>query len=284
MIYRYTRTGDRHIRRGAFCDDALAAVQYGDCAAMFLADGCSSSLFGGDAARRITERLADMVRYPRSVLRTDVPITPGDLIRFFVHPDNNEAGTCLLFREIEKEVRAMRALYRCEANQLCCTLIAAFARYHPDSGKNSAAVLAVGDGFVAAGDRESGRIVLVSKGENIDDHPNRTYFCTSQNAIEHVRAYYVNNFDELLLSSDGVTHTVDIECPDELTRLMRQIALAADITDTRFSKGMDRLLSAFMRVDPYTRDLEDDCGVVYYSTDKKTLKQAVKNKHFSGGG
>lgn len=279
MIYRYTRTGDRHIRRGTLCDDAVAAVQYGDCAAMFLSDGCSSSLFGGDAARHITQRLAAMIRHPRIVSEKDDPITAGDMIRFFAEPGNIEAGVSLLFREIEKEVQAMRVLYRCERNHICCTLIAAFVRYFPDSDINSAVVLTVGDGFVAANRRRRGGAVLISRGENIDHDPNRTYFCTSQNAAEHVCAYYVNNFDELLLSSDGIIHTVDIERPDELTRLMRQTSLAAGITDTGFSKGMDRMLTTFTCIDPDTRDLEDDCSAVYYSTGKNIRKKAKKTKH-----
>ena len=233
MIYRYTRTGDRHIRRGTLCDDAVAAVQYGDCAAMFLSDGCSSSLFGGDAARHITQRLAAMIRHPRIVSEKDDPITAGDMIRFFFF----------------------------------------------DSDINSAVVLTVGDGFVAANRRRRGGAVLISRGENIDHDPNRTYFCTSQNAAEHVCAYYVNNFDELLLSSDGIIHTVDIERPDELTRLMRQTSLAAGITDTGFSKGMDRMLTTFTCIDPDTRDLEDDCSAVYYSTGKNIRKKAKKTKH-----
>ena len=277
MTYRYTRTGDRHIRQGVPCDDAAAAVQDGSCTAMFTADGCSSSLFGGESARRITERLADMIRNPHSVLRADTPITSEDLIRYFIDPDNNDDGIRLLFTEIEKEAQAMCRLYQCQRNHICCTLIAAFVQYDPDSSSNSAAVFTVGDGFVAAYNRRHGSTVLISQGENIDGNLNRTYFCTSQDASAHVHAYYVDNFDGLLLSSDGITHAVDIGDPDELAQLMEHTSLAAGITDARFSAGMDRMLSACIRERPGARDLEDDCSAVYYSTDKKLIRRAIKN-------
>ena len=276
MIYQFTRTGDRHILRRAPCDDSVAAVQFGNYSALILSDGCSSSPFGGDSSRRITNRLADLIRRPNSFLSSDTIFSGEDFIRYCMNPENAEACLWLLFGELDKEAQAMCRLFHCRRKDLCCTLAVAFVEFHPDRINNSAVVITVGDGFVAAHSRKYKDVTLISRGENRCNNPNMTYFCTSENASDNAHIYYIDDFDELLLSSDGITHVTDIDSQCELNRLMSDIASSVGVTDIRFSNEMNRILSDYVQMYTSERNLDDDCGIIYYSTDKKSIRRLNK--------
>lgn len=273
MIFKYTRCGDRHIHRSVPCDDSVAAVKFGKYSALVLSDGCSSSVFGGDSARRITNRIIDKIKFPASFLGSDTDITGEDIIRFCLQPDNAGETVRLLLNELDKEVIVMCDLYQCQRKDVCCTLIIAFIGYDPKSGNNTATVITIGDGFVVACSRKHKGVTLISRGENRNNHPNMTYFCTSENAVDHAHIYRVNAFDELMISSDGVTHAIDIDDSDELSQLLHAASSGPGITDADFSEKMDRLLNEYVWLYPIDRDLNDDCGVIYYTTDKRSIRR-----------
>lgn len=276
MIWKYTRCGDRHIHRNAPCDDSVAAVKLGNYSALVLSDGCSGSTFGGVSAHRITNRIIDKIRLPATFLNSDTDITGEDFIRYCLNPDNIEKTVRLLLKELNEEAIAMCRLYQCQRKDICCTLIVAFVEYHPESRNNTAMVISIGDGFVTARSRKHKNATLISRGENRNNQPNMTYFCTSENAIDHTHIYYIKVFDELMISSDGITHAVDIDNSAELSHLLNAASSGSGITDADFSEKMNRLLSEYVWFRPISRDLNDDCGVIYYTTNNKSIRRLIK--------
>lgn len=268
MIFTYTRTGDRHINRLDPCDDSVRAVQYGNYSLLFLSDGCGSSRYSSEAAHRITKRLADYFTHPIRLSDSDDSCVE-DLLRYCVSQNNEQEFLRFIIDEIIDETEEMCQLYQCGRSDLCCTLISTLIEYNPKTGKNTAVTITVGDGFVATYHKKSKTTSLVSRGENKDNNPNMTYFCTSFNAIEHANVYRIENFDSLLISSDGITHVVNIDNPDEMHRFMHSVSKSAIISDAMFAEKMNRLLSTYVKDSSFTKDLEDDCSIVYYSTDKK---------------
>ena len=263
MIRTYTRTGDRHAARRLQCDDAVRAVSIGDYSLLVLCDGCSGSAHSSEAARRITCRLADCIQYPETYLDREEATSPEDLLSYCITQGNEEAFMWLILKQIDAEVVTMRELYGCSRRELCCTLIAALVKH--TGGGNTAVILTVGDGFTAVYNKETKAATLVSRGENIDGNPNLTYFCTSADAADNALVYRVERFDALLISSDGMTHAVDIDDQNELDSLMIGAERLKAATDTQFYSKMNMLLTAF--VEHFDgRDLNDDCGAVYYTT------------------
>ena len=240
---------------------------------LLLCDGCGSSKYSLEAAHRITNRLADCVSYPERLINVDNSFDTEDFLHYCASPNNEEAFMWLFINEIRREVKELCALYQCRQSELCCTLIAVLIEYDPKTSKNSAVVITIGDGFVATYHRKSKLTSLVSRGENRENNPNMTYFCTSADAINHTKIYRIEDFDALLISSDGITHLVDIDSIHELKGFMCKVAESVAQTDTRFTEEMNRLLNSYIEQSPHLLDLEDDCSVVYYSTDKQANRR-----------
>lgn len=268
MIFTYTRTGDRHINRRDPCDDAVRAVQHGNYSLLLLCDGCGSAKYSSEAANRITKRLADYFTHKNSLLYYDYSCVE-DLLCYCVSQNNEQEFLRLVIEEIIDETEVMCQLYQCRRSDLCCTLISTLIEHNPKTGKNTAVTITVGDGFVATYHKKSKTTSLISRGENKDNNPNMTYFCTSFNTIEHANVYRIDNFDTLLISSDGITHVVNIDNPDEIHRFMHSVSKSAIVSDAMFSEKMNCLLSTYVHNSAFTKHLEDDCSIVFYSTDKK---------------
>lgn len=276
MILTYTRTGNRHLRCQSPCDDSVAVKQFGNYSLMLLCDGCGSSTFGREAAYRITAHLVDFFQHPDVFLETDTETNSIDLIHYCLIPENADAYLHLILKQIERVVQEMCVHYQCRRSELCCTLIAVLVEFHPDRKCNTATVITIGDGFVAAYNKKYKEVTLISRGDNRDSNPNMTYFCTSQNAMEHAHVYRAEGFDTLLLSSDGISHAVDITNRKELTDFVVSVIAANKITSTAFSASMDRLLNGYVDTEPNKRDLNDDCSLICYTTDKHSQIRIIR--------
>ncbi len=275
MIFTYKKTGDRHICQMQPCEDALEVFRIKNYSCIILSDGCSSSRFGFEAAQRITRRLADCLRFPSAYNLCTT--SPWEFLGEYTAEGKEEDFAKIILKETESEVNCMLELYGCERNELCCTLMLTIIKYDPKTKDNTALILCIGDGFAASYNKKCRCASLITSGENIENDPCRTFFCTSADAAENVRVYRVNRFDSLLVSSDGLTHVVDTD--SELNEFMTDTASILAPTDAQFGRSMNLLLASYMFRD-IDRNLSDDCTFAYYTTDKRALKRLVKNNKY----
>ena len=278
MVYSYMRTGNRHLERQKPCEDSVATTEFGNFSFLVLCDGCSSSKYSCESAYRMSLHLATFMRFPK-VFIINMPDTDNHgFAKYCSTEGNEETFMRLLLREANYESEALSHLFQCKRSDLCCTLIAALVEYHPDTDSNTAIVITVGDGFVAAFNKNDKETNLVSFGENRNNNPNMTYFCTSEDAVEHAQVYRLTNVDSILLSSDGLTHVVNIRQSDELAGFLSGVNEIVSEPSSALDEAMDHLLSTYSCT--RGRDLNDDCSMIFYSTEKQSAGRIAKNnKH-----
>lgn len=257
MLYNCTRTGNRKISKGGICEDFTNALTVGNMYdVLVVSDGCGSSMLSSVGSRVTVENVCEVFANSERFINMSnaPPLKSKELFEFILKPGNERLLVQLVIKTVHKAIGSVCRGTDLSPNMFSSTLLMALIKRN--SCNNEAVVLSVGDGFAVAGFADQS-VAVVSPGENISGCKNRTYFVTSADAIEHIHIYRVRGFQQLLLSTDGLTHALNINNEDCIKRFLISLKNIKAVNSQGFKEGLFSLISDHSL-------LSDDCGVAYF--------------------
>ncbi len=243
MIKTLERTGRYHTKNDAPSQDAFA-IKHNDKYTVFcVSDGASSAELSRIASTLITKDVA-------------TTLVKQDLDVYFETKDYTKFSKTIVDIAHTTCAELCRKCH-CSPEELSATLIVALIKRSSKSKHTKALIFMVGDGFVAATNNR--KVHLVWGGENINGNSCLTYFITDPEALNYANTFEVYGFDFLLLSTDGLTHAVDIHDNDCFTPFIKKLK-KLKYNHSTYSDAV------FSKVITNHESLIDDCTAVIYST------------------
>jgi serine/threonine protein phosphatase PrpC len=242
MIKTLERTGEYHLKNDVPSQDAFA-IKHNDKYTVFcVSDGASSAELSRVASTLITKDVAtELVKRD-----LDIYFESKDYTKFSKNIVDIAHTTCA---ELCRKCH-------CSPEDLSSTLIVALIKRSTKSKKTKALIFMVGDGFVTVTNNK--KVHLVSDGDNINGNACLTYFITDPNALNYANIFEVYGFDFLLLSTDGLTHAVDIHDNDGFSSFIKQLKNLKYRHSTYTN-------AVFSNIITDCESLVDDCTAVIYS-------------------
>lgn len=243
MIKILERTGEYHSKNNAPSQDAFAIKHNDEYTVFCLSDGASSAELSRIASTLITKDVA-------------AALVKQELEVYFESKDYTKFSESIVDIAHTTCADLCRKCH-CSPEDLSSTLIVALIKRSPKPKKTKALIFMVGDGFVTVTNNK--KVYLVSGGDNINGNSSLTYFVTDPNALNYANTFEVYGFDFLLLSTDGLTHAVNIHDNDDFKSFIKQLK----VLKYKHSTYMD---AVFTKVITKHESLVDDCTAIIYST------------------